>query len=115
VQLTADTVASSTFILSLQNREAVVGAEILEETIRRALATMRAGEHSRVHVRAEYGFGGDGCAELGVAADAAIDLDLELHEVLGEAPAPVNESPEARLARAQEIKAVGTQMYKVRW
>lgn len=105
--------SSATFLLKLEDRAAAVGAEVLEESIRRALGTMRLGEQSRVHVRPEYAFGGDGCAELKVAGDTAVVLDLEVREIVGEAVEEVDESPDARIDRAQQLKAEGTTFYQV--
>mmetsp|Transcript_23803 Transcript_23803/g.62294 ORF Transcript_23803/g.62294 Transcript_23803/m.62294 type:complete len:496 (-) Transcript_23803:117-1604(-) len=112
VPLSEVAVGARVFMLEITDPDAAVGVEIVEETIRQVLGTMRVGERCRVHAVAEYGFGGDGCASLSVPPDAPLDIALELHEVVGEAPKPSEEPPEARIARANELKSAGTTLYK---
>lgn len=58
-----------------------VAVTVLEESIRTALAEMLPGERAVCSVAPTYGFGGDGCPELGVPPDTALGIELELVSV----------------------------------
>lgn len=108
VDVGAAAVASTGVILDVKERLSV-GVDIFEESVRMVLGTMRSGERCSCSIGAPYAFGGEGCKELGIPADAVIHADFELVAV--EKPGSHAESnPENRLLIAEDAKTKANKM-----
>eukprot|EP00040_Diaphanoeca_grandis_P032444 m.196586 g.196586 ORF g.196586 m.196586 type:complete len:470 (-) comp32625_c0_seq1:51-1460(-) len=110
VDLGAESVASTTFLLKLRGVCGAVG-EVLEETIRAVLSSMRNGEVCQCVVQPIYSFSGNGVPELNIAPDTIVLIDAEIISVQSEV-APAEESPETRIKLATDAKDQGNALFK---
>ena len=84
---------------------------MFEETVRIIAGTLKPGEACTCSVASVYAFGGDGCQELGINPGDALNIDLELLEIVKDI-GPEDDNPEARIAAAEEAKSRANQVFK---
>eukprot|EP00039_Didymoeca_costata_P010238 m.137324 g.137324 ORF g.137324 m.137324 type:complete len:478 (+) comp14751_c0_seq4:210-1643(+) len=88
------------------------GMDILDDSIRTVLSGMHKGEKCVVSIDPSYAFGALGCEHFHTSADAAVQVELELVDIVKQGKSLEEQVPEHRIQVAEDCKGIANNLFR---